>query len=54
MLLGNAIPTPFYKSKGDSDSDSGKFIIKIDTNNTFGGPNYPFGINTDSLYTLRS
>jgi hypothetical protein len=52
-MIGNALPIPWLRSIYSSSGPSGPkpFILKIDTNNTFGGPSYPFGINTDSLYT---
>jgi len=51
-MIGNALPIPWlrsiYSSSGPTENP---FTLKIDTSNTFGGPNYPFGINTDSSYT---
>ena len=52
-MIGNALPIPWLRSIYSSSGPSGPkpFILKIDTNNTAGGPNQPFGIFIDPSYT---
>lgn len=51
-MIGNALPIPWLRSiYSSSGPTKNPFILKIDTSNTFGGPNYPLIINTDVSYT---